>query len=128
MEDTLAKRSDLHLMRRVWHVLCGVLSLLVYYLTDIEIKYFGILSIIIAGLGFILDFQRIKNPKLNEKLTKLVGPILRKSEKYSFSGLPFYALGMSLSIFFYEEKIAILSILFLIFADSSEILISSFGP
>ena len=31
--------------------------------------------------------------------------------------MPFYALGVGMSLFFFEEKIAILSILFLIFSD-----------
>lgn len=114
---TLAKRSDLHLMRRVWHVLCGVVCLFAFYVSDTEIRYWGYFSIAIACLGFVLDFQRLKNSKLNDSLSKLFGPIMRRSEKLSFSGLPFYALGMALSIFLYEEKIAILSILFLIFAD-----------
>jgi dolichol kinase len=116
-EYTLAKRSDLHLMRRVWHVLCGVVCLAAFYLTNSPILHWGYLSLVIAFLGFGLDFIRLKNQKFNDTLTSLFGPIMRKSEKVSFSGLPFYALGVALSIFFYEESIAILAILFLIFGD-----------
>ena len=42
---------------------------------------------------------------------------MRESERNGFSGLPYYALGVSLSLLLYEEKIAILSILFLVFSD-----------
>ncbi|MFT6633182.1 MAG: dolichol kinase [Bacteriovoracaceae bacterium] len=116
-DDTLAKRSDLHIMRRVWHILCGVVCLLTFYLTKTPILYWGYMALVVACLGFFLDFLRLKNQKINEGLTNLFGPIMRKSEKVSFSGLPFYALGVALSIFFYEESIAILAILFLIFGD-----------
>ena len=116
-DDTLAKRSELHLMRRVWHILCGVVCLSAFYLTSTPILYWGYMALVIACLGFILDFVRLNNENINEALTNFFGPIMRKSEKVSFSGLPFYALGVALSIFFYEESIAILAILFLIFGD-----------
>lgn len=47
----------------------------------------------------------------------MMGPFMRESEKDSLSGLPFYALGVSISLYFFDEKIAILGILFLIFSD-----------
>ena len=42
---------------------------------------------------------------------------MRRSEKLSFSGLPFYALGAGLTIFLFKEEIAVMSILYLVFAD-----------
>ncbi len=114
---TLAKRSELHLMRRVWHVVCGMACLSIYYLSDTSIIFWGYISLFVAFLGFVLDFMRLKNEEFNSILSKLFGPIMRRSEKFSFSGLPFYALGVSLSIFLYEKEIAVLSILFLVLAD-----------
>jgi dolichol kinase len=114
---SLAKRSELHLARRIWHVSCGVICVIFHYTLDVDIIYWAYFGLIVALLGFYLDFKRLKNKKLNEALSKLFGPIMRRSEKISFSGLPFYALGASLSIFLYDEKIAILGILYLIFAD-----------
>jgi len=113
----LANRSDIHLKRRLWHLLCGVGFLLVYYFTNIELRYFGFLSVAIAFFGFILDFRRFKDPVLNEKLSRAFGHIMRSSEKMGFSGLPFYALGVALAIFLYREEIAVISILYLVFAD-----------
>ena len=46
-----------------------------------------------------------------------MGPLMRKSEANGSSGLPFYALGISLSLFLFRENIALLSIMFLIFSD-----------
>ncbi len=116
-EDILAKRSDTHYQRRLWHVTCGAVALVLYAVLNYELIYWGYFAITVALSGFFLDFRRFKDPELNQKLSKMFGPIMRKSEKISFSGLPFYALGSGLSIFLYEEEIAILSILFLVFAD-----------
>jgi diacylglycerol kinase (CTP) len=54
---------------------------------------------------------------MNQFLMVLMKPVMRESEKTSVSGLPFYALGVSLSLFFFPPTIAVLSVLFLIFAD-----------
>lgn len=115
--ETLAKRSEIHLVRRLWHTLCGLVALGLYSVMGIHIYYWGLIALLIAVLGFILDFKRLKNPNLNDSMSRIFRPIMRKSEKDSFSGLPFYALGSAISIFLFEEKIAVLSILFLVFAD-----------
>lgn len=117
MGSQFAKRSDLHLMRRLWHVLCGLICFIAYSLMDHNLLYWGFFSLFIAVLGFIVDFKRLKSQNLNTRLQDLFSPFMRKSEQSSFSGLPFYALGVSLSIFLYSNEIAIISILFLIFAD-----------
>ena len=97
--------------------MCGVFCVALHYIFDVEIKFWGYFSFAVAIFGFWLDFQRLKKPNLNEKLTKLFGPIMRRSEKLSFSGLPFYALGAGLTIFLFKEEIAVMSILYLVFAD-----------
>ena len=63
------------------------------------------------------DKLSLKNEKLNQLAMLLMKPIMRESERNSVSGLPFYALGVSLALFFFPERIAILATLFLIFAD-----------
>ncbi len=115
--NSLARRSDLHLMRRLWHVLCGVACLASYYVMDADIIYWGYFSLFIAGVSFFFDFKRFSSEKLNTSVERVMGPIMRHSEKMSFSGLSFYALGVALSIFLYEKNVAILSILYLVFAD-----------
>ena len=75
-QSILAKRSELHLMRRVWHILVGVLCLVAYYYLDHNIMHYAHFSIGIALLGFFVDFQRLKNHKLNAFLEKHFGSIL----------------------------------------------------
>tara|TARA_Y100000768_G_scaffold216809_1_gene163439 strand:+ start:7573 stop:8154 length:582 start_codon:yes stop_codon:yes gene_type:complete len=98
-------------------VVVGVLGLLGYYYLEFPIIAFAHFSIGVALFGFFVDFRRFKNPSFNSALEKHFGPIMRRSEKLSFSGLPFYALGVALTIYLFPEKIAVLAILFLIFSD-----------
>ncbi len=114
---SLAKRSDLHILRKIWHILTGSSVILAYYQSNANIHFFGWICLSVAAFGFSSDFTRMNLKKYNELVLKVMGPLMRKSEQDGFSGLPFYALGAGLSIFFYQKDIALLSILFLIFAD-----------
>ncbi len=114
---SLAKRSDLHILRKLWHISTGSICIYLYYVLGYDKQFWAWFALICAALGFLFDIVRLKSYKINSTFLKYVGPILRTSEKETFSGLPFYALGMSLSLFFYKEPIALLSIFFLVFAD-----------
>ena len=116
-EQVLHKRSDLHVLRKLWHMTSGSLVLYVYLRSE-ESKYFmGHVVLAIALIGFAIDFTRKKNRYLNAMVLRLAGPLMRRSEREGMSGLPFYALGCALSLYAYHEKLAILSIMFLIFSD-----------
>jgi diacylglycerol kinase (CTP) len=114
---SLAGRSDLHIARKLWHIFCGCAAVGTYFVSGIELHFWGWVALAIAIGGFLLDFLRLNNKKFNEFAIKVLAPIMRKSEKESFSGLPFYALGISLSIYFYQKDIALISILYLVFSD-----------
>lgn len=116
-KSLLPARSDLHLIRKVWHMSMGSLFLYMYYLGNTPARTWGVIALTIAALGFLADFLRLRSEKMNEIAVRFFGPFLRESERKDYSGLPFYALGCGLSLFLYSEQIAILSILFLVFAD-----------
>ncbi len=116
IDNSGAKRSDLHLPRKIWHMGMGSLCLVFYY-SFVERESLALLAFVVAVLGFVWDILRIKNRKVNEIAFKIGGPLYRDSEKSGISGLPYYALGISLSLFFYKENIALLSIWFLVFSD-----------
>ena len=114
---TLAERSQLHIARKLWHIFIGGGAVAIYHMGDHPLKFWGAIAFGIAVFGFALDFTRLRLPKLNETFIRAFSIILRKSERSNFSGLPFYALGVALSIYFYQKEIALLSIYFLVFAD-----------
>lgn len=113
----LSDRSDLHILRKIWHILCGVSVLATYYISGQDIMYFGWFCISVAVGGFTVDLVRMRFDNVNQIVLKVLGPFMRKSEESGFSGLPFYALGAGLSILFFTKHIALISILFLVFAD-----------
>ncbi|MFA6239035.1 MAG: phosphatidate cytidylyltransferase [Bacteriovorax sp.] len=117
VSSPLRLRTDLHITRKLWHMATGLIGLTVYYKSGFLVEDVAIFLLIFAGCSFLLEFSRLRNEKLNQFLMIFMKPIMRESEKNSISGMPFYALGVSLSLFFFPERIAILSILFLIFAD-----------
>lgn len=116
-EKVLHKRSDLHLARKVWHVATGGLALFLFINSTESNFFWGCIGLSIAVAGFTLDIARNRYAPLNHLVLKVAGPLMRRSEKDGWSGLPFYALGASLSLFFYSRDIACLSIAFLVIAD-----------
>jgi dolichol kinase len=117
LDTVLHKRSDLHILRKVWHITTGSLGLFAFVRSSESQLFWALLTLGIAVAGFSTDIIRNRIPKLNSIVIKLMGPLMRRSEKEGFSGLPFYALGVSLSLFFYSRDIAIVSCMFLVFSD-----------
>jgi dolichol kinase len=117
LDKVLHKRSDLHLLRKLWHISTGSIGLYLFSATSYSQSFWAFLAFGIAIFGLSMDLARTKFHKMNHLVIKIMGPLMRRSEKEGLSGLPFYALGVSLSLFFYRKEIAILSIMFLVFSD-----------
>lgn len=116
-ETVLHKRSDLHILRKLWHMSTGSLGLFAFIQTNGDQKTWAIFALVIAIIGFGMDLLRNKVPAMNDLVIRLMGPLMRRSEREGVSGLPFYALGVSLSLFFYSRDIALISCMFLVFSD-----------
>lgn len=116
-EKVLHKRSDLHLLRKVWHIATGSTGLYLFLRTTQDTQFWAFITLAIALVGFVADIARARFPVLNKMVLTVMGPLMRRSERDGMSGLPFYALGVSLALFFYKRDIAILSIMFLVFSD-----------
>lgn len=114
---TLHMRSDLHLARKAWHVAAGLIGLWVHEAYNLAAVETAQALLAVGLIGLIVDFSRLRWPALNRLVLKCLKNFMRESEKRSYSGLPFYALGVSLSLYFFDERLAILAVLFLIFSD-----------
>lgn len=117
MSSPLRMRSDLHLTRKLWHISTGLIGLVIYKKAGITPELTASILLTLAITAFLFELLRLKNEKINQLALILMKPVMRESERNSVSGLPFYALGVSLALFFFPERIAVLAILFLIFAD-----------
>ncbi len=116
-EQVLHKRSDLHILRKLWHISTGSLCLFIFLRSGDPQIFWAHAIMVMALFGFGIDIFRKKYRRMNSIVIKIMGPLMRRSEKEGMTGLPFYALGCSLSLYFYDRDIAILSIMFLVFSD-----------
>jgi diacylglycerol kinase (CTP) len=116
-ETVLHKRSDLHILRKLWHISTGSLGLFLFVNSEQSQKYWALFVFGIALTGFLVDIIRNRMPSFNALFIKGMGPLMRRSEKEGVTGLPFYALGISISLFFFSRDIAIVSTMFLVFSD-----------
>ncbi|MBT3583564.1 MAG: hypothetical protein HN509_01550 [Halobacteriovoraceae bacterium] len=110
-------RSDLHLLRKVWHMGTGIAGLTFYYQSGISALNMAIILVSLSLASIILEVSRLNIAGLNTLVVKFMGPFMRESELKSFSGFPFYALGSGLALFLFPEKLAVLAIIFLVFGD-----------
>lgn len=117
LNRVLAKRSDLHILRKIWHMGVGTSCLVVFYQSGHSAQSWGLVILAIAAFGFLIDLLRARFEKLNNIILSMMGPFMRASEKTGFSGLPFYALGVSLALLLFPERIALLAIMFLVYSD-----------
>ena len=117
ISSPLRMRSDLHITRKVWHISTGLIGLVIYKKSGFTPEFTATALLTLAVAAFLFELLRLKNEKVNQLAMVLMKPVMRESERNSVSGLPFYALGVSLALFFFPERIAILAVLFLIFAD-----------
>lgn len=117
MENVISSRADLHLSRKLWHFVWGLIVLLPLKLEIVDPKLWGGLWLLVAGAGFYSDFLRLKSPRYNKQVIQKMGQFMRKSEVNGFSGLPFYTLGVGFSLIIAPPEISILAISYLVFAD-----------
>lgn len=125
---SLKTKKDLHLLRKFWHTLTGVCALVLTYAMGWNGKEAGIVAGCIGLVVLAIELIRIKNEKVNAVFFKVAKPFLREYEATKVSALPYYAIGVSLSFLFFEWHIAILSILYLIFADPIAALVGTVFP
>lgn len=116
-ETVLHKRSDLHILRKIWHISTGSLALFFFLRSPLSQVWWASFIMGIAVAGFTIDLVRNRVPGVNKFVLKVMGPLMRRSEREGISGLPFYALGVSISLFCFSRDIAVVSSMFLIFSD-----------
>ena len=107
----------MHLLRKLWHVGTGVAGFIAYSSTNFSLEQVGRGLVFFSVLSLIFESFRLRNPGLNRVVLNVMGPFMREGEKNRVSGLPFYALGVGIALSFFHQPVALLSVLFLIFAD-----------
>ena len=101
VSSPLRLRSDLHIVRKLWHMATGLIGLAIYTRAKLTTDTMATTLLIFAACAFFVEYLRIHNERMNQVIMLVMKPIMRESEKNSVSGMPFYALGVSLSLFFF---------------------------
>lgn len=110
-------RSDLHVMRKLWHMGTGVAGIITYFVSGMSHMLIAQILMGLALVGFLVEFTRMRVKAVNKVVIFFMKPFMREHEKNSMSGFPFYALGVSLALFLFPEKIGVLAVIFLVFSD-----------
>lgn len=112
----LHARNDLHLMRKAWHMTMGM-TIAYLYLAGMSRGSAVVILACILGWDLAMETARLRVPAFNEKIMRIVGPLMRSCEVDRISGIPHYLASCILAIGLFPRPVAILSILFLAVGD-----------
>lgn len=113
----LNTKNDLHIKRKLWHILTGSFALLITFYMQWNSIEASLYAGLIGLIGLILETLRLKNDRLNSLFLVLVKDLAREEEKTKYSGLLYYSFGVSITFYFIPWHFAICGILSLIFID-----------
>ncbi len=109
-------RSDLHLARKAWHMMMGLVVAFAYWGGVSKTTAIIILSVVFT-FDLFVETMRLRSPSFNEKIMKVWGPIMRSCEMHRMSAVPHYLLASILAIAIFPKAVAVLSILYLACGD-----------
>lgn len=111
----LKQKSDLHIARKVWHMLgvCVIAGLYAYLPESTSLFWLTLVTVIAISM----DVIRLKNPSFNDLVMSAMGPIMRKSEVDRLAGTTYLFSGVTLIAYIFPPNIVLLTLLFLAFAD-----------
>lgn len=112
----LQMRTDLHLLRKAWHMVMGLMIAFIYQVGLDRMTGLMILSSVL-GLTLAVEITRLRVPTLNETMIRLWSPFMRACEARRMSGTPHYLLSAVLAIAIFPKPVAVLSILYLACGD-----------
>ncbi len=111
----LKKRSDIHILRKLWHSL-GVLFLL--FLLQSFPQSMSLLLLFILWAVFVsLDLLRMKSRRLNQQIVRVMGLFMRENEFSKLAGTTYLLTGVLIVFLVVPHHIFVLTLLFLAFAD-----------
>jgi dolichol kinase len=115
VSSRLKSRGDIHLARRLWHVI-GVLVIVIGYQF---LPYQWALGLIVALSIFslVLDIARQRCERLNYVVVKVFGPLMREHECKGLTGATYIFIGAFLVIAVFPAPVATLALLFLGLGD-----------
>ena len=112
---SLKTTNDLHIARKIWHLLAISLYAFVYQRVSHPMAVQLSFLFVLFCVG--LDISRLNFPKLNKGVMSLLKPIARVHEEHTFAGTTFFAIGAFVIVWVFPKNVALLSLILLAFAD-----------
>lgn len=109
-------RQELHLARKLWHMLMGLLMVAVF-LSGLSRLTATLILGSLLGINLLVETARLRIPKFNEAFVRFWGPIIRSCEVNRLSGTPYYLGSALIVVALFPKAIAALSLLFLACGD-----------
>jgi diacylglycerol kinase (CTP) len=111
----LKLRSELHIARKLYHILGTILILVVYHNVT---RHQALLLLTISIAVFVpLDILRTRSRRLNRRISKALEPIMRADEMENLSAMSYLLSGTFIVVLFFPETIAKLSLFLLAVGD-----------
>jgi diacylglycerol kinase (CTP) len=111
-------RSDLHLPRRVWHIVMGLTIVGIYHWLVDRPTALMILGSFLTSVTLI-EVVRLRVPSFNKVMVTIFSPFVRASEIHAPSGAIYYLLGAFICVAVFPKTIAVLALAFLACGDPS---------
>ena len=112
----LHMRTDLHLARKGWHMLMGLVIAFVF-LSGMKVGTAVVTLGTILGFDLLMETARLRIPAVNDAIMRFWGPFMRASEMERMSAIPHYLAATILAIAIFPKPVAVLSILYLACGD-----------
>ncbi len=109
-------RNDLHLARKAWHMIMGLVIAFIY-MSGLSRSSSVLILGICLGLDLLLESSRLRSDSFNEKFLRFWAPFMRAHELNQMSTVPHYLASVILAIAIFPRPVAILSILYLACGD-----------
>ncbi|MFG1493591.1 diacylglycerol/polyprenol kinase family protein [Halobacteriovorax sp. ZH4_bin.1] len=106
-----------HLLRKLVHIFAGLGIASIYLLSNLDSHKFSIIVLGASALFTLVEILRLKFDGINQVFINSCRGVLRDTEINSFTGTPFFLLGIGLSFFLFDEQIALLATIILSLAD-----------
>lgn len=115
--SSLARRSDLHLARKLFHTSGAVVFLAPYLFLGFTKENMSTILGVILAFVMSVEYARSKSDLVNLWMVKIMGPVMRDTEVGQITGIPFYMASCLFSFLIFPHHVAVLAILYLGFGD-----------
>jgi dolichol kinase len=109
-------RSDLHLLRKAFHMIMG-LVIVYFYMADMSRAKAVLILAPLLGLDLLLEASRLRKSSLNQRVLKYWGPFMRAHESQRFSTVPHFLTSAIIAILVFPKPVAVLGLLYLACGD-----------